>query len=433
MPRPTLIFASFGLLLAASGCLDPVAQAPSVAPAPRPMPLAGHSAPPEPSHDAGAEDEDASEPGDLGGPTVKRNPIKPEPAAAGATLGAVLGAAHAYERHDGVYAVVCRDGKGRIWQLASGGAGKWKASQLTTPSDVRVVGDPYGFVRADKLDAVLYRDTQGHLHELSSSDARSWLDTDLMAGAAPSAAGDARPYVRKDGYTSIVYRTASSGSLYELFSKGNDWSFGDLTTASHAPAADGDPLSYTRRDGSYAIAFRADGHLHEIALEDAAWVHKDLTALAGGAVLASDPAPVLRFDSVDAIYYRVADGAIHEIARTAMQEWDAYQPELMLTDRPNAAGTPFAHTRSSKVTPILFRGTDAHVYELALHGISWSVQRLTELANAPSAAGDPVEYETRNGTQSLLYRGTDGHLHELSQARGEQSWKHFDLSQVAVE
>jgi hypothetical protein len=93
------------------------------------------------------------------------------------------------------------------------------------------------------------------------------------------------------------------------------------------------------------------------------------------------------------------------------------------TSRVFPAGDPMGY--AAQVPRVVYRGTDGHVYELAIYPETgqWGVFDMSGATGAPTAAGDPMGY--MSNAARVVYRGSDGHVHEIW--LGDQ-WYHFDMT-----
>lgn len=102
---------------------------------------------------------------------------------------------------------------------------------------------------------------------------------------------------------------------------------------------------------------------------------------------------------------------------------------------PDAQGRPFAyvtHQDSGAVNRVVYRGGNAHIYEVRLEDDRWKQADLSAQVGAPDAASHPFAYVTAiesDPTPRVIHQGQSGDVIELRLEGG--SWKKADLSQLA--
>lgn len=327
-----------------------------------------------------------------------------------------LAKVRAYVRSDGKSAVVYRGSNGHIYELAALEDQPWNLTDLSDLAKAEsdsskapaAAGDPFGYVRSDqvngvKVNAVVYRGSDGHIYELALQDqVWKWSDLfkdlkDLVPKAVP-AAGDPFGYVRSDEVNDVLYR-GLDGHIYHLFlaKDQNKWDCGDLfkTQKTTPPAAAGDPFGYLRPNEVKAV-------------------------------------------EVNAVLYRGSDGHICEFSQPKSGTWSWTDLSQKATapgkDVPAAAGDPFGYLRSDGISMVVYRGTNSHIYALTLEGSGWMWTDFYSHSKAPEAAGDPLGYlrydPAGKKISAVLYRGTNGHIYEL--ALQGNAWKLTDLFDLAT-
>jgi hypothetical protein len=246
-------------------------------------------------------------------------------------------------------------------------------------------------------------------------------------------AGHFGSYARSDGHAAIPYHNPS-GHVAELSLIGSTWGFGDLTSITGAPGPTGDIAAYVRSDETNSVTYRAsDGDIHEntLGLGSLNWQGWDLTSIAGGVGAAGDPSAYVRSDGTNAVVYRGTDARIYEISLPAgSTSWQV--TDLTLTTfGPDAATAPIGYQHADGTNAVVFQTlANNHLveFERGIGASAWSVVDLTAGTNATAAAGKARGYVRSDYTTAVVYRGTDNDIHELSLPQGSSSWQNYDLS-----
>jgi hypothetical protein len=295
--------------------------------------------------------------------------------------------------------------------------------------------------RSDQVNAVVYVGAAGQVEEISLKPGSNWSLGTLPSGAHP-ATGTPSGYFRWDQVNSVVYRGANDNHIHELYLRPHApaWGQGDLSSLSGAPPAAGNPTGYLRWDGVDAVVYRgADGHIHEIALGSgpkAHWVAGDLFVAAKPPYTpepaASDPSACECWEG-NVVVYLGADLQVYSLVLKTGSGWrlddltSIVQPPVIA-----AGGRPFAYMRDDVATAVVYLGADSHIYELSLadQGSTWAVRDLTTAAHAPLAVGDPMGYVRSDGDTVVVFRGAlDNHIYELA-LPWQSSWRVGDLTKV---
>jgi hypothetical protein len=153
----------------------------------------------------------------------------------------------------------------------------------------------------------------------------------------------------------------------------------------------------------------------------ARWDQNDLTNAAGAPGAAGDPAGYTwDVDKTQHVVYRGSDSHIHELWLSGLSfpsNWN-HNDLTNAAGAPGAAGVPTGYTWDvDKTEHVDYRGTDGHIHELWFNG-AWNHNDLTNATpiptRAPGAASDPAGYTWDvDKTQHVVYLGSDGHIHEL--------------------
>ncbi len=342
--------------------------------------------------------------------------------ATGTTAAAGAPRGYAFEAQ-GTQHVVYRGEDSHVYELWWDAAGGWAHGDLTAVTGApAAAGDPAGYVfAAQGTQHVVYRAADGHIHELWWDAAGGWGTGDLTAvTGAPAAAGDPAGYVfAVQGTQHVVYR-AADGHIHELWwDAAGGWGTGDLTAVTGAPPGAGDPAGYAFESTStqHVVYRAADGHIHELWWDAAGgWGTDDLTALTGATMSAGDPVGyAFEAQGTQHVVYRGEDSHVYELWWNVADGW-ARGDLTSVTGAAPAAGDPAGYVFAGQGTQhVLFRDSAGHVHELWWTAAAgWARGDLTAVSGAAPIAGDPSGYafESRQ-TQHVVYRGSDAHVYEL--------------------
>ena len=163
----------------------------------------------------------------------------------------------------------------------------------------------------------MYRGHDEDLYELwTKGEEAGWGDLTKAAGAT-GAKGNPAIFFNSAAQTLIVPYRGTDDHVHSLF-----WSTGavgheNLSDFARAPKAAGDPVGYyTPHNDAHQVTYRGiDGHIHELWWHgEQAARHTDLTVLARGLPSVSDPAVYCNVGTnTKHAVYRTADGHLHEL------------------------------------------------------------------------------------------------------------------------
>ncbi|HYK20894.1 MAG TPA: FG-GAP-like repeat-containing protein [Pyrinomonadaceae bacterium] len=316
-----------------------------------------------------------------------------------------------------------------VYRAASGaGYELWRTANRAGHSDLTALGQsprPAGDLSAyldpgAGLQVVLFRGTDAKVHSLYWTTGAVGHDDLSGAAHAPLAAGNPFGYfTTSDNYNHVIYRSANN-HLNELYWTGTGAvGHGDLTALASAPNALGDPSPYvdTARRTNVVPYRGSDGHIHSLYWTTGAVGHDNLTSVAGSPLAAGDPfGYYTAHNDSHQIVYRAANGHLYElwcVGRNAVTFWDlsAISGAAPAASDPVGYYSPVTNTKH-----IFYRSADGY-----LHEIFWTPgggkpmdRNLTLLAQAPLAVGKPTAYFlAADASHHVVYRGTDNRLHEL--------------------
>jgi len=319
-------------------------------------------------------------------------------------------------------------------------------------------GNPAAYARFDGVSSVVNHSTDNHVHEFYSSDGSNWNVGDLFAFASaddgsgmqpPAIAGKPSVFAipttpNRGGANSILYRT-SFGQIIQIYTTASNpgWHWRNLTNSSVVLGgldsthllATGDPKLYLRSDGTPAIVYRWYNEIWELAAVNGwtgTWTARSLTTAAGAPFTAGEPSAYVRADGLDAVVYRGSDANIYEIASSDGTSWgvgsltgNAGKPAI-------AAGDPFGYVRVDGVDSVVFRGTNSDIWELYLQpGFNWQWGDLSSYSPTPLAAGNPVGYVRSDGTIAIVFRSVANDVIEITPGNSAHPWISNDLSVIA--
>lgn len=216
----------------------------------------------------------------------------------------------------------------------------------------------------------------------------------------------------------VVYRL-DNNQLFSVVQAGiqGAWSRSQLN-AGTVPQAASDPTGFVMSETNLDVTtilsrhvfFRsADGHIHELRSDAAgtSWQYQDLTAATGAPAAVGNPAgyPFLGQKTLHVVY-RSADGTIQELWRDAT----AWHHNPIGNGSPKSKSDPSGYVLERGGTQhVVYRGEDDHVHELWWDNGGWHYNDLTSATRgAPLADGDPTGYAfEQQGTQHVVYRAPD--------------------------
>jgi hypothetical protein len=132
----------------------------------------------------------------------------------------------------------------------------------------------------------------------------------------------------------------------------------------------------------------------------------------------------VRSDGYNAIVHKVG-GAVNELYKTT----GSWSFGTISSDAPAAASFLSAYKRADGINAVVYRSTANRIIELALVGVQWRWNDLTNTPGAEIANGNPVAYVGADGASAVVYRTTSGRIHELR--LGTRGWIATDLSAAA--
>lgn len=224
------------------------------------------------------------------------------------------------------------------------------------------------------------RGDDDHQYLFSNIANGAWQARDVTAGAGiATASGQATAYVF-GGDVHIVGRAGPDGHLVEAWHDGAGWNMVDRTTAT-VPAATYQPSTYLGTDGFVRVVYRAlRGAIHQ---SDHHATDLDLAQLAGGAPTAAGSPVSIMVGQTPHIIYRRADGFLHEIFWNGAAWAHGQLPCLV-----RAAAHPAALVITEGGAPVVvvtFRGRDGAMQEVLLRGGAWSCEAIEPVSNEPPA------------------------------------------------
>lgn len=314
---------------------------------------------------------------------------------------------------------------------------RWINTDLTTVLKSPPGPQPKAFVRGDSAFSVHYRTPLGSHYELVMAGGK-WKVYDFTQAAPAPDGWVPEGYVRSDGVSAVVFLNRNR-HVIEVALSGGAWHSSDLTAITGAPRGHGDaPMGYVREhDRITAVVYRgSDHHIHELALENGAWRHYDLTVAGKGAPAYGTPYAFVRADGISVVVFKGEAGHVHELSFDG-RKWFHSDLTAITLGATMTTNRLMGYVRPDGCTSILFTGANGHIQELTLVGGSWSQWNLTAHASAPpmissSGSGEdptPWGYVRADRIAAVLYAGEDKHLHELTLVNG--SWHHGDLTTVA--
>jgi hypothetical protein len=287
-------------------------------------------------------------------------------------------------------------------------------SQNAFPTSI--VGTPSGYARPDNLDVVVALGSDRRLYEYTHG---SVADLTGAAGG-PLSAGDPFGYKRSDNHAIVVHR-GLDGAIYEL-SLFDRWAANSLsgyvTNKGYAvPPAAGDPIAFSYGpNGGDSVLFRAtNGHIYAFHYIFGDWIGQDLNAAAGAPAAADavgEPSAYQRTDGLRSIVYRAGNGHIYAFHQSGFLGW-AWTDLTVSGAAPLAASDPTAMNRPDAISgqrnSVVYRGTNNHIYELAVANPSWGWGWTDLSANAGNgltylAAGKPMAHVRNDGLPTIMYR-----------------------------
>jgi hypothetical protein len=241
----------------------------------------------------------------------------------------------------------------------------------------------------------------------------SWQDLTSASGVPALAAGKPFGVIGLDGIEDVVFR-GTNNRIYEIYRQTNGtYGWGDLLDGTGAPLAAGDPSAIVMSDGSYHVFYRGqDAHVHELLWVGAGHVaHDDLTARAGAGLAGGDPV-VYGFGGERHVVYKGTNANVYEL-ESAPDGWHSLNLTY-LTHGPTVIGNLSAYV-SSIERGIVFRGADNAVWALwNTPGHGWTTESLTLGTGAPKASSDPFGYfDPYEGLHHIVYRAVDNHVWEM--------------------
>jgi hypothetical protein len=294
-------------------------------------------------------------------------------------------------------------------------------------------GDPIGYDDFSGARHIFYRAVDGHIHELYWLPQRGWLQNNpgQEAGGAPGATGDPAGYVFSGQH--LFYR-AADGHIHELYWNGQ-WRHRDAFLeieqdgeGIHPAAAVGSPTAFVVGSDEYVVYRTASGQIYSLrrSNRDGPWGNIWSSTFEAPDVRSGYrymPVPAAAGDPTGYafggahVFYRAADGYIHELF-TDSGTWVQNNPgEEAGGGAPLAAGNPAGYTSpgSPGAQHVVYRAVDGHIHELYWTGSWHQNDPEREAGGARDALQDPTGYWFVYGdTQHVFYLATDGYLHELA-------------------
>jgi hypothetical protein len=363
----------------------------------------------------------------------------------------------AYQRHDGVNAVVFRGtADSHIWEYSMAPGNYWQRNDLFMGPcgkfpyvvyPVAADSAPMGYVRADKVNAVVYAGADHYIHEQSLGSGH-WCPDNLSTHqnpAAPPAAPSAKPwgYITYENTSAVVYR-GSDGHIYQIERTSPGWQWSDLFHNQPATPAATDPIGYVTVDYHDAAVFiGTDQHVHQrertiVDGVDIVWAETDLTQSArtynpSVPLAAPGTKPTAFVNSQGSnVAYTGTDGHIHLLMQADSQAWYPLDLTPNAPQESLACSSPFEYRRSDNYYDIVYAGcsTGSYIYELAsMDGISWACYNLDAAAGGGAwANGDPVAYVRSDYYNSVVYpEAFDTYIDELTYYSGGY-WQFWSLT-----
>lgn len=264
----------------------------------------------------------------------------------------------------------------------------------------------------------------------------SWMTAAPQPSGNPS--GDAGTIVYR-GVDAHIYKLTlpDTGQLPNIAT--NNFVVEDLTTVALAPLAASDPsglldpwtVDTDPPNSSPFVAYRGvDHHLHVLYPQRGTWWSTDLTATTNAPAAIGTPVVYVRLDRKIAIYYRSADGHVHETLKGTSWTGATDRDLTVLAGAPVAVDDVSAYQRRCHINDVcgypdkdtvVYRGPAGRIFEMTRSQTTgqWLTYDLTAQANAPAAVGRPIGYQrwyVMDHTEAfaVVFRSGDGHIHELA-------------------
>jgi len=277
-----------------------------------------------------------------------------------------------------------------------------------------------------------------------------WSHTDLsQAATAPAGAsqlfGDlSRPMgCVRFNRTNVVLFTGNDGHIHQLHLSGATWVHSDLSALGGAPDSKSrtSPMVCVRPDGVLSVAYTAqDQHIHALQIKDGTVTHADLNALAPGApkvVPIGPPTHLVRGDGVVIVAYIDASGGL-DAPHCAVNQLSLNAGTWVRSNLSQLAQSPIdgramttGYVKPDQTTALLYVSPPA-LKELALApGGTWTSTNLLSCSQAPppSFIRWLTGFVRSDGIASVVYADTQNFLHELAFVGGR--WLATALSETA--
>lgn len=185
----------------------------------------------------------------------------------------------------------------------------------------------------------------------------------------------------------------------------------------------------------------SDQHVHDLEWSNngQGWQNFDLTALTGGVVVASGGALASFMDTLNAarfVLYVGSDHHVHDL------QWSNNGQGWQHFDLTALAGGPLVASSGGALTAfvdtlnpadlVLYIGSDSHVHDLewSNNGQGWHNFDLSALAGGVSVGnvGSLTSFlDTINPARLIIFEGSDAHVHDLEWSNNGQGWHNFDI------
>lgn len=347
-----------------------------------------------------------------------------------------FGSLRGIERNDALSAIYYLSSS-KVIELAHTDSG-WVRTDLSsllggpTPATL-----PQAVTRFDGYTSVYFKTSTNRIHEFALRHGGGWSHGDVTTSAGgPEAFGQPYAFALSNRVTAVVFRTIQGAvHQFRLLPGATRWTNVDVTAQTGAPATWSDPIGFVRADGQNSIVYRsADGHIRELrqGFASPAYVHHDLTQLAGATPAVGQPRPYTRSDGVSAVVYRGANNEIHELANIN-NGWVFTNISSQVSLPTMGSTDPIAFVTQNGSTVIVAKTVNNHIYQIRLlEGFGWIKSDIADGTSAPLASGDFIGAYVRGDRHSaIIYFSSDGHLRELAQAKAASNWVATDLTVAA--
>jgi len=125
-------------------------------------------------------------------------------------------------------------------------------------------------------------------------------------------------------------------------------------------------------------------------------------------------AGLARPDGLSSNFYRGPSSEVKGITLNSLGQW-AIENLSSLSGSGPALGNISAYVSKGGYSNVTFRGSQAHLLQVAAIGNQWVLTDFFNTIAAPAAAGGPSGYARADQYSAIVYRGTNGHIYEVAQ------------------